>query len=151
MGFFQREPLSSERLGYAFVLGPSATALAAPIAMMVMTLPTLGLSDALAVVLVAPLVAIFYGVPATLLIALPAFMQLRGRFGARPGWLIALGALTAAGPYFVFFILPTLAYPGAIYRVMAPTALVLSSGALGGWVFWLIAAWRPKQARGAQA
>lgn len=142
--------MSKARLGYAFVLGPLAGALGIPVAILAYMLATGGPAAIdFGLAAMAAFYGVLFGIPATVVIALPGFMLLRRRLGPRPLWLVLLGAGTTSVPFAAMFIAPfALRGDGSTVAAgLVVLSTITAGGALGGWVFWLIAAWRPKDAR----
>lgn len=145
MGFFDREPLSRPRLRYAFVLGPVAGALFVPALMLGYALLTGPRDGDVGSAVAFGLFALVFSVPSTLLIGLPAFSTLRRHLEPRPIWFVVVGMLAALVPVTAIVAAPFLfsLTAGPIMSVLSILGLIALSGALGGWTFWLIAAWRP--------
>lgn len=90
----------------------------------------------------------FGAFPTMIVFGLPAFFFLRSRLvELRPTALncAIVGAAVAAAPWCLFFLLLVIFSPGPEWEAVLLVGKVTLSGAIGGVVFWLVAAARQTQ------
>jgi len=142
---FLLPPQSPGRVALAFAIAPLAgTAGLAAIAAMISYFTGLSWREtAMGVAAVTQVGFFVFALPPTLLLGIPAYLLLRNAVQPRLAWDMLAGALLPTIPYAL--LLPWALHGMSVWEAAFWFAIAAVLGGASGWVFWLVAGWRPRE------